>query len=75
MSEILTLILAWRMAQQYKENESKAIYLCACKIWKQIKNEDVKHLVMQLAERKTTDKQRVDSVRELESRLRLEKMI
>jgi hypothetical protein len=75
MNSILTLILAWRMAKQYEENESKAIYLCACKIWKEIKNENVKNLVMQLAQRKTTDKQRIASVQELERRIRLEKMI
>lgn len=75
MSEIITLILAWRMAKQYSENESKAIYLCASKIWRQIKDENVRHLVMQLANRKTTDAQRILAVQKLEIGLRAEKLI
>lgn len=75
MSEVLTLILAWKMALAYKENESKAIYVCANNIWKNVKDENTKLLIMQLAQRKTSDSIRIKAVKELEQRLRKEKML
>jgi len=75
MSEIITLILAWRMAKQYNENESKAVYLCANKLWMNIKDDHVKHLVMQLANKKTSEKQRIKAINKLETGLRAEKLL
>ncbi len=75
MDKIINLILAWRMAKQYSENESKAIYLCASKIWSSIEDEHVKHLVFQLASRKIPDHKRIQVVKRLEIGLRLEKLL
>ena len=75
MDEIITLLLAWRMAKHYGENESKAIYLCAGKIWRSIEDDHVRDLVCRLALRKTPDYKRIEVVQRLEIGLRLQELL
>ena len=75
MPEIITLIIAWRMAQAYGEDESKAIYLCSTRVFRSIQNQNVRRLVMKLANRKTSDAGRIKVVKRLEISLRLEGII
>jgi len=75
MSELITLLLAWKMAIAYKKDESKAIYMCSNRIWKDIKATNVKHLVMQLADKNTSNAKRIQAMKNLESAMKAEKLI
>jgi hypothetical protein len=75
MNEIITVLLSLRMAQAYKKDASKAVYLCANKVFKRIQNKNVRTLITQLADRKVDSIRRIKAVERLELALRVEKFL
>lgn len=75
MNEIITILLAWRMAQMYNKNESKAVYLCANKILKQVEDKTIKSMLLKLANKDTSDNQRIEFIKRLEFGLRKEQLL
>ena len=75
MNEITTLLLAWHMAIKYDKDESKAIYLCANKIWQQVEDPVVRSMIIKLGQRKTPDADRIKTVQKLEFGLRKENIL
>lgn len=69
MNEIVTLLLAWKMAKLYGEDESRAIYICANKIWKSVENYDVRSIIIQLGTKNVSDSDRVSILQTLEQTL------
>lgn len=75
MNEIITILLSLRIAQAYNEDKSKAVYLCANKVFNRIQNKNVRTLIMQLADRKVDSAKRIKAVERLELALRVEKFL
>ena len=75
MNEIITLLLARRIAQAYGEDESEAIFICSKNVFKTIKNQNIRNLVLQLAQKKTPKHKRIECVKRLELALRVENML
>jgi hypothetical protein len=75
MNEIVTLLLSWRMAQQYKKDESKAVYLCSNKIWKNVTDANIRNMIIQLGKKTTSSFKRMEVIHNLEYSLRLNKLL
>jgi hypothetical protein len=75
MEQFITLLLAWRMAKVYGENESEAIRLCASKVFRTINKPDIRKLVIKLADPKTNDSHRITVLKRMETAMRIEQIL
>ncbi len=63
MSEMLTLLLAWRLAVKFGEDQAAAIRKCAANLAPQTEDEKVKELLLLLKQNNVSDFKILESVK------------
>jgi hypothetical protein len=75
MEQFITILLAWRMAKVYGENESEAIRLCSSKVFRTVNNLKIRKLIVKLANPKTESLNRIAVLKRMETAMRIEQIL